>query len=110
MISKEDLESCVVYKYINRRGKVESLFEWFINQNVPFGLSDSNYSELYQSFIKEVISLYEKERKDTFFFSDGKLINHDKSKAIININNFKIDVNKLNSLIRNKKLERILNN
>ena len=37
MISKEDLESCVVYKYNS-----ESLFEWFINQNVtPFGLSDS---------------------------------------------------------------------
>jgi hypothetical protein len=105
MISKEDLESCVVYIF-----KSETLFEWFINQDIsPFGLSSSDYSELYQSFIKKVIDLYEIERKDTFFFSGGKLINHDKSKAIISINNFKIDVNKLNSVIRDKKLEIILN-
>lgn len=110
MISREDLESCVVYTYGS-----DKLFEWFINQDIiAFGLSSSDYSELYQNFIKEVIDLYEIERKDTFFFSGGKLVNKS-SKGILYTdvnwrNNFKIDVNKLNSIIRNKKLEKILNN
>lgn len=103
MISKEDLESCVTYIF-----KYKSLFEWFLNQDVVPFVDD--YSELYQNFIKEVLSLYKKERKETFFISGVGLVSANYKKDIVSIDNFKIDINKINSLIRNKKLEQILNN
>ena len=105
MISKEDLESCVVYTYGS-----DTLFEWFINQNhIPFDLNYHQFKELYKDFTEEVISLYENKRNDVFFFSGGTIVNNC-SKSIVYVDNFKIDINKLNSVIRDKKLKLILNN
>jgi hypothetical protein len=94
-ITSKEFESCVTYIYGQK-----TLYEWFIYQKTGF-----NYNE----FIKVSIELFEKFNKNVFFYNVS-LVCADKKKDIISIDRFEVDVYKLKSMIRDKKLEKILNN
>lgn len=90
-------------------GKVNSLFEWFINQNhIPFDLNYHQFKELYKDFTEEVISLFKLTNSEYYWFgSNGRLMS-DEGAELINSNNFKIDRDMLRSIIRDNILEELL--
>jgi hypothetical protein len=90
-------------------GKVNSLFEWFINQNhIPFDLNEQQLKDLYTDFIKELVSLFRLTNSKYYWFgSNGRLIS-DEGGQLIDSNNFKIDRDILRSIIRDNILEELL--
>jgi ribose 5-phosphate isomerase len=95
-------------KYDNNEKK---LFEWFINQNhIPIDLTISQYKEIYDIFIKELIQLFKLTKSEYYWFGqNGRLIS-DEGAPIIDCNNFKIDRDIMKNILRNNILEDLLSN
>lgn len=81
-------------------GKVNSLFEWFINQNhIPFDLNEQQ--------LKELVSLFKLTNSKYYWFgSNGRLMSDEG--AEICDNNFKVDRDILRLIVRDNILEELL--
>jgi hypothetical protein len=96
-----------VYRVDDKDDK--DLFNWFINQNhIPFDLSIEQYKYLYQNFINETISLFKRTKSEYYWFGrNGRLLS-DEGRPIIDCNNFKIDIELMTLIIRDRILNEIL--
>jgi len=91
--------------------KENRLFEWFIKQDhIPIDLTNSQYKELYNIFVKEVISLFRLTNSQYYWFGqNGRLIS-DEGAPVIDSNNFMIDRDIMRFILRNIILEDLLPN
>lgn len=97
--------------YLTEKGYDVNLFNWFVNQNhIPIDLTNSQYKELYNMFIKEVIEEFRRHDSEYYWFVENGGLWSDRGNPLVNSNGFKIDKDIMRSILRNNILEELLSN